>query len=286
MVAVGQPVTFEVDAYPGRQFAGTIRYVSPALEANQRALTVEAAVPNPQRRAETRTVRHRAHPPAESRRRRFSCLPTPSAQTKRHEPRVRRSPAITSKSASSPIGQRVDVAIEIVNGLKAGERVATTNVARSSTDGVKSGALGVRHAVARRVIASRRPVFATVLILSITVVGIFSFTPPRRRSLPEGRPPDRASSRRCSPARAPEQIETEISDKIEEAVNTISGIDELRSISSEGVSQVIVTFLLDKDTNIAAQEVRDKVNGVLPLLPEDDPAAARRQVRSGRRARS
>src|SRR5262249_60161235 len=67
---------------------------------------------------------------------------------------------------------------------------------------------------------------------------------------------------------APEQSETEVSDKIEEAVNTISGIDELRSISSEGVSQVMVSFLLEKDPDVAAQEVRDKVNGAMQLLPK------------------
>src|SRR5205814_9383093 len=70
------------------------------------------------------------------------------------------------------------------------------------------------------------------------------------------------------PGAEPEQIETEITDKIEEAVNTISGIDDLRSVSSEGISQVIVAFLLEKDTDVAAQEVRDKVNGVLPRLPK------------------
>src|SRR4029077_17124679 len=70
------------------------------------------------------------------------------------------------------------------------------------------------------------------------------------------------------PGAAPEQIETEITDKIEEGVNTISGIDDLRSISSEGVSQVIISFLLDKDIDVAAQEVRDKVNSVLPQLPK------------------
>src|SRR5436190_2134614 len=70
------------------------------------------------------------------------------------------------------------------------------------------------------------------------------------------------------PGAAPEQIETEITDKIEEAVNTISGIDELRSVSSEGISQVMISFLLDKNTDVAAQEVRDKVNGVLPQLPK------------------
>ena len=62
-------------------------------------------------------------------------------------------------------------------------------------------------------------------------------------------------------------METEISDKIEEAVNTISGIDELRSTSSEGVSTVVISFLLEKDGDVAAQEVRDRVNRVLPTLP-------------------
>src|SRR5438067_929345 len=46
-IAVGQPVAFEVDAYPGRQFQGTMKFVSPALQADQRALTIEALVPNP-----------------------------------------------------------------------------------------------------------------------------------------------------------------------------------------------------------------------------------------------
>jgi HAE1 family hydrophobic/amphiphilic exporter-1 len=63
-------------------------------------------------------------------------------------------------------------------------------------------------------------------------------------------------------------VETEISDMFEEAVSSISAIDELRSTSSEGVSLVVVSFLLEKDADIAAQEVRDRVNRVLPLLPK------------------
>src|SRR5205807_9392519 len=46
-VAVGQPVNFDVDAYPNRRFEGKVRYISPALQAERRALTVEATVPNP-----------------------------------------------------------------------------------------------------------------------------------------------------------------------------------------------------------------------------------------------
>ncbi len=113
----------------------------------------------------------------------------------------------------------------------------------------------------------KRPVFATVLILSLTVIGAFSFTRLGVDRFPKIDFPT-ITVTTVQPGAAPEQIETEITDKIEEAVNTISGIDDLRSVSSEGISQVIVAFLLDKDTDVAAQEVRDRVNGVLPRLPK------------------
>ena len=70
------------------------------------------------------------------------------------------------------------------------------------------------------------------------------------------------------PGASPEQIESEITDKLEESINTISGIDDLRSTSAEGVSQVMVAFVLEKNVDVAAQEVRDKVNRVLPELPD------------------
>src|SRR6516164_1426466 len=113
----------------------------------------------------------------------------------------------------------------------------------------------------------KRPVFASVLILSLTVVGIFGFTRLGVDRFPKIDFPTIIVTT-AQPGAAPEQIETEVTDKIEEAVNTISGIDELRSSSSEGVSQIILTFLLDKDIDVAAQEVRDKINGVLPQLPK------------------
>ena len=116
-------------------------------------------------------------------------------------------------------------------------------------------------------ISVKRPVFATVLILSFTVIGAFSFGRLGLDRFPKVDFPTVVVTTRL-PGAAPEEIETEITDKIEEAVNTISGIDELRSVSSEGVSQVIVAFLLEKDADTAAQEVRDRVNRVLPLLPK------------------
>src|SRR5881392_3017881 len=111
----------------------------------------------------------------------------------------------------------------------------------------------------------KRPVFATVLILSLTVIGAFSFTRLGVDLFPKFDFPTILVTT-VQPGAAPEQIETEVTDKIEEAVNTISGIDELRSTSSEGVSMVVVTFALEKSVDVAAQEVRDKINQVLPRL--------------------
>jgi multidrug efflux pump subunit AcrB len=114
----------------------------------------------------------------------------------------------------------------------------------------------------------KRPVFATVLILSLVVVGWFAYQQLGVDRFPKVDIPTITITTRLVGA-APEEIETDISDKIEEAVNTISGVDELQSISSEGTSQVIVSFVLEKDIEVAAQEVRDKVNTVLRDLPKD-----------------
>src|SRR6267378_7212626 len=73
----------------------------------------------------------------------------------------------------------------------------------------------------------KRPVFATVLILSLTVIGAFSFTRLGVDRFPKIDFPT-ITVTTVQPGAAPEQIETEITDKIEEAVNTISGIDDLR----------------------------------------------------------
>src|SRR5918999_6492242 len=113
----------------------------------------------------------------------------------------------------------------------------------------------------------RRPVFATMLILSITVVGAFSYRSLGVDLFPKIDLPTITVSV-INPGASPQEIETEITDKVEGAVNTISGIDELRSTSVEGVSQVFITFILEKNADIAAQEVRDKVNLILSDLPE------------------
>src|ERR1700761_7582218 len=113
----------------------------------------------------------------------------------------------------------------------------------------------------------RRPVVAAVLMLTIVVVGLAGYTKLGLDWFPKVDFPVVVVTTKLDGA-APEEVETEITQKIEEAVNTISGIDELRSTSSEGVSQVLVTFSLDKDVEVAAQDVRDHVNTMLSQLPK------------------
>ena len=122
-------------------------------------------------------------------------------------------------------------------------------------------------------ICVHRPVFATMIILSITVVGLFSFNSLGVDLFPKIDLPT-ITVTVINPGASPQEIETEVTDKVEGAVNTISGIDELRSTSVEGASQVFITFLLEKNADVAAQEVRNKVD----LIVNDLPATAEQPI--------
>jgi HAE1 family hydrophobic/amphiphilic exporter-1 len=105
-----------------------------------------------------------------------------------------------------------------------------------------------------------------MLILSLTVVGLFSYKSLGVDLFPKIDLPT-ITVTVVNPGASPQEIETEITDQVEGAVNTISGIDELRSTSVEGVSQVFITFLLEKNPDVAAQEVRNKIELIINDLP-------------------
>src|SRR5437868_4980280 len=113
----------------------------------------------------------------------------------------------------------------------------------------------------------RRPVFATMLVMSLVVVGIFSYFSLGVDLFPKVDIPTVAVII-ANPGASPEEVETEISRKVEDAVNTISMVDEVRSTSSEGQSLVLITFELAKNGDVAAQEVQNKVNVIVPTLPQ------------------
>jgi hydrophobic/amphiphilic exporter-1 (mainly G- bacteria), HAE1 family len=117
-------------------------------------------------------------------------------------------------------------------------------------------------------ICIRRPVFAAMLILSLVVVGTASYFRLGVDRFPSVDLPT-VSVRTSLPGASAEEVETLVSQQIEEVVNTVDGIDELRSISGPGTSLVIATFKLDRNLENAAQDVRDRVSTVISRLPDE-----------------
>jgi hydrophobic/amphiphilic exporter-1 (mainly G- bacteria), HAE1 family len=112
----------------------------------------------------------------------------------------------------------------------------------------------------------KRPVFATMLILAFIVSGIFAYFSLGVDRMPKIDAPFVMVSV-INPGASPEEVETEITKKIEDAVNSISGLDELSSTSSEGMAMIRIEFDLSKDGNVAAQEVQNKINQIVNDLP-------------------
>ncbi len=113
----------------------------------------------------------------------------------------------------------------------------------------------------------KRPVFAAMFILAMVVVGAAAYTGLGVDRFPSVDLPT-VSIRTSLPGASPEEVETELIEPIEEVVNTVSGIDELRAIAGNGTAAVIVTFDLSRDIDVAAQDVRDKVATVIRRLPD------------------
>ncbi|MEZ5402278.1 MAG: efflux RND transporter permease subunit [Bryobacteraceae bacterium] len=113
-----------------------------------------------------------------------------------------------------------------------------------------------------------RPVFAVMLILFLVVVGGVSYTKLGVDRFPDVDLPI-ISVRTQLLGASPEEIESTVTRRIEDAVATVEGIDMIRSTSTESVSIVTLTFQIDRNVDIAAQDVRDAVATVIALLPRD-----------------
>ncbi len=122
-----------------------------------------------------------------------------------------------------------------------------------------------------------RPVFAMMLVAAMVVAGAASYRQLGVDRFPRMDMPSvyvRATYRGA----APQEMETEITQRLEDAVATVEGIDELRTISSDGTSLVLLTFDIRRDIDAATQDVRDAVNAVFHLLPPGtDPPVIRKQ---------
>lgn len=125
-------------------------------------------------------------------------------------------------------------------------------------------------------VSIRRPVFTIMMIMSLIVLGWFSYIKLNVDLYPNVDIPYVVITTVLQGA-GPEQIETDVTKKIEDAVNPIEGVDKIMSTSQEGVSIVVIGFKLEIDGKAAAQDVREKVAAIRANLPTDikDPVIQR-----------
>jgi HAE1 family hydrophobic/amphiphilic exporter-1 len=124
----------------------------------------------------------------------------------------------------------------------------------------------------------RQPVFATMMVVALVVVGIFSYIELKIDLFPNIDIPV-ISITTTYPGVAPETVETEVTKRIEEAVNPIGGIRHISSVTTEGISSVVVEFQLGKNINTALLEVQSKINGVRSLFPREVKEPVIQQIR-------
>ncbi len=117
-------------------------------------------------------------------------------------------------------------------------------------------------------ICIRRPIFTTMLISAPLVLGIMAYFSLGVDLLPNMDMPV-VSVQTTLPGASVEEMETNVTKLVEEACNTIEGIDEMTSTTREGSSYVNIQFVLEKDRDVATQEVRDKVERIIRQLPSD-----------------
>ena len=117
-------------------------------------------------------------------------------------------------------------------------------------------------------ICVKRPVFAVMLIMAMVVVGAVSYSRLGVDRFPDVDLPI-VSVRTTLLGASPEEMESTVTRRIEDAVATVEGIDDIRSTSTESLSIVTITFGLNRNIDVAAQDVRDAVASVIALLPRD-----------------
>lgn len=117
-------------------------------------------------------------------------------------------------------------------------------------------------------VSIRRPVFAFMMSAAIVVLGIASYRQLGLDLMPKTDAPV-VFVQTNLPGASAEEVETQITKPIEEVVNTIAGIDELRSSSQQGGSRVIIMFVLERDIEAAVQDVRDKVASITNQFPRE-----------------
>jgi HAE1 family hydrophobic/amphiphilic exporter-1 len=117
-------------------------------------------------------------------------------------------------------------------------------------------------------ISIKQPVFITMIILALVVVGVLSYSRLGVDLMPDITLPIVAVTI-ANPGVGPEEMESQVTKPIEDALSTINGLDKLSSTSAEGISVIVASFVLEKDSQVASTEVREKVATIRNTLPRE-----------------
>ncbi|MFQ5742162.1 MAG: efflux RND transporter permease subunit [Acidobacteriota bacterium] len=112
----------------------------------------------------------------------------------------------------------------------------------------------------------RRPVFATMLVMTLVVLGVFSFRDLNVDLFPKADPAV-VSVRIDLPGASPDEINSAIVEPVEAALSSISGLDEMTATVRDGNARITCRFVLSRELGGAAQDVREKIAGVMRRLP-------------------
>src|SRR5271169_1233559 len=125
-------------------------------------------------------------------------------------------------------------------------------------------------------VSINNPVFATMVMVGIVVLGLFSYARLRSEQMPDVTLPY-VQILTAYPGASPDVVEADVTKPIEYAANAVSGVKRIFSNSREGQSQVFIEFRLGTDATRAIQDVRDKIAAVRPSFPRDvkDPLVVR-----------
>ena len=197
--------------------------------------------------------------------------------------------------------------VEMLDGLVAGDRVVTRGHVALIDGSAVVGAQRRRNRVGARRrqrrdrnrnplaggadmtlsdVSIQRPVLTWMMMLALVVCGVLGVTAPRRGPVPDDGVPGRDRWSPTLPGANPEGMEEDVTDVLEEHLNTIAGVRELRSTTLTGVAQIFVEFQLGTNLDKAIQDVRDEVAQGAPHAAQGDRAAGRQQDRTSATSRS
>ena len=263
-VKVGQPLTLRVDAFPDRSFAATVSRISPAVTTADAHVCLRSARAECRGAVEAGHVRPRAA-------RDLPCRTGDDDPVCRHAVPLRRLPGVHRRGRSAGGARAQDGRPRRRphgDPRRTGSHGSGGGDGRRYADRWDEDYGGGRVAMLSE-LCVRRPVFATMLVMSLVVLGLFSFRDLGVDLFPKADPAQVNVSLRL-PGAAPDEMTSAVIMPMENALSGIAGIDQMTAnVNTGGNANIQIRFVLEADLEDAANAVREKVAGAMRTVPPE-----------------